>query len=141
MIDPKTVERFSDIDFGDDLPEVVPDISMEKIRRFSQVAHTTSWRFTDQKKATAAGLPGAVVPGVMSQGILVSTIHSWAPRCTVHKIDTIFRAPLLADSQPVCRGVVTNMNEETNKLELDLSICNEEGETRVLGTAIISLPS
>jgi hypothetical protein len=31
------------------------------------------------------------------------------------------------------------MNDETRTVELDLTVCNEEGETRVLGTAVVEL--
>ncbi len=141
MSDAKRAESFSDVDFGDELPECIPDVSMGMVRRFGEVTNMTFWRFTDHEKAREAGLPGAIVPGIMSQGILVAMIHAWAPDCLVHKIDTIFRAPLVVDSQPICRGVVTDMNEGSRTLELDLTICNEEGETRVLGTALIELPA
>lgn len=135
-----TILQYKDLEFGDELPEVTPDVSMPTIRRFGEASGMTYWRFTDHEKARAAGLPGAIVPGIMSQGILVALIHRWAPSATVHKIDTIFRAPLDVDSQPVCRGVVTDMNDETKTIEIDLTICNEAGETRVLGTAVVELP-
>ena len=141
MSDVKRVENFSDVDFGDELPDCTPDVSMGMVRRFGEVTNMTFWRFTDHEKAREAGLPGAIVPGIMSQGILVGMIHNWAPHCLVHKIDTIFRAPLVVDSQPICRGVVTDMDDTSRTLELDLTICNEEGETRVLGTALIEFPS
>ena len=141
MGDLKHIQGFSDVDFGDELPECEPDVSMVTVRRFGEVTNMTFWRFTDHEKSREAGLPGAIVPGIMSQGILVGMIHAWAPDCQVHKIDTIFRAPVLVDSQPICRGVVTDMDEEARTLELDLTICNEEGETRVLGTALIELPA
>jgi acyl dehydratase len=137
--DEKTVERYEDVDFGDELPELRADVSMEKVRRFGDVTGMTYWRFTDHEKAKAAGLPGAIVPGIMSQGILVALIHRWAPHATVHKIDTIFRAPLVVDSEPVCRGVVTDMDDAARTVEIDLTICNEAGETRVLGTAVVEL--
>jgi len=135
----KTVERYEDVDFGDELPEFVPDVSMPTVRRFGDVTGMTFWRFTDHEKARASGLPGAIVPGIMSQGILVSLIHRWAPNAVVHKIDAIFRAPVVVDSQPVCRGVVTDMDDEAHTVEIDLTICNEAGETRVLGTAVVGL--
>jgi acyl dehydratase len=139
MNDHKQVLVYADVDFGDELPELRPDVSMANIKRFGATTGLTYWRFTDHERARASGLPGAIVPGIMSQGILVSLVHRWAPEATVHKIDTIFRAPVLVDSQPVCRGVVTDMNDETHTVELDLTVCNEEGETRVLGTAVVEL--
>ncbi|HIG00639.1 MAG TPA: hypothetical protein EYQ66_04930 [Myxococcales bacterium] len=141
MSDPKTVLAYEDVDFGDELPEVVPDVTMAAIQRFGATTGMTYWRFTDHERARASGLPGAIVPGIMSQGILVSLIHRWAPNAQVHKIDTIFRAPVLVDSQPVCRGVVTDMNDEKRTVELDLTVCNEAGETRVLGTAVVGIES
>lgn len=132
-----TITRYGDVEFGDELPELCPDVSMATVRRFGDTTGMTFWRFTDHERARASGLPGAIVPGIMSQGILVAMIHRWAPEATVHKIDTIFRAPLVVDSAPVCRGVVTDMDDDTRTVEVDLTICNEEGETRVLGTAIV----
>ncbi len=139
MSDQKVVLAYEDVGFGDELPELVPDVSMATIRRFGATTGMTYWRFTDHERARASGLPGAIVPGIMSQGILVSLIHRWAPEATVHKIDTIFRAPVLVDSQPICRGVVTDMDDENRRVELDLTVSNEEGETRVLGTALVEL--
>ena len=107
MSKPKTVTCFDDVKFGDELPECVPNVGMDMVRRFGDTTGMTFWRFTDHEKARESGLPGAIVPGIMSQGILVALIHAWAPDCVVHKIDTIFRAPIVVDSQPVCRGVVT----------------------------------
>jgi acyl dehydratase len=131
--------RYEDVDFGDELPELEPDITMPTVRRFGATTGMTYWRFTDHEKARESGLPGAMVPGIMSQGILVAMIHGWAPNADVKKIDTIFRAPLIVDSHPICRGVVTDMDDEARIVELDLTICNEEGETRVLGTATVAL--
>ena len=139
MSETKQALTYADVGFGDELPELCPDVSMAMIKRFGATTGMTYWRFTDHERARASGLPGAIVPGIMSQGILVSLVHRWAPGTTVHKIDTIFRAPVLVDSEPVCRGVVTDMNDETRIVELDLTVCNEEGETRVLGTAVVEL--
>ena len=135
-----TIQNYADLEFGDELPEVTPDVSMPTVRQFGEASGMTYWRFTDHEKAREAGLPGAIVPGIMSQGILVALIHRWAPEAVVHKIDTIFRAPLVVDSEPVCRGVVTDMNDEDKLIEIDLTISNEAGETRVLGTAVVELP-
>ncbi len=139
MSETKQALTYADVGFGDELPELCPDVSMAMIKRFGATTGMTYWRFTDHERARASGLPGAIVPGIMSQGFLSAMIHNWAPNGRIVKIDTIFRAPVLVDSEPVCRGVVTDMNDETRIVELDLTVCNEEGETRVLGTAVVEL--
>lgn len=131
---------YDDVDFGTELPPIAPDVTLANVRVFT-AASGMSWpRFNDHEGARKEGLPGAIVPGIMSQGILVALIHRWAPQAKIRKIDTIFRAPILVDSRPVARGVVTDRNDETRTLEIDLTIQNEAKETRVVGTATVELP-
>jgi acyl dehydratase len=112
---------------------------MPTVRRFTAAAHRSWARFNDHEEARKQGLPGAIVPGIMSQGILAAMVDNWAPGCRILKIDTIFRAALLVDSKPRCSGVVTDMDDEAGTVEIDLTIANEAGETRVLGTALVKL--
>jgi len=130
---------FESIEFGEDLPEFAPDVSLSNVKRFAKAANMMAGRFTDHEKAREAGLPAAIVPGIMSQGILVALIHRWAPNAEVLAVDTIFRAPLLVDSKPIASAVVTDIDEEKRIIEIDLTLKNERGETPVVGTARISL--
>ncbi len=130
---------FESVELGDELPEMKPDVSLERVRAFGKVTGFDRDRFVDHEAARKQGLPGAIVPGIMSQALLASIIHRWAPGCVIEKIDTIFRAQVLVDSQPVCRGVVTDVDSETHTIEIDLTVVNEAGETRVLGTARVRL--
>jgi acyl dehydratase len=130
---------FESVEFGEELPEIRPDVSLANVRRFCAAADMMFARFTSHDEARASGLPGAIVPGIMSQGILVGLIHRWAPSAELLKIDTIFRSPLLVDSKPSARGVVTDIDENERVIEIDLTIANERGETPVVGTARIRL--
>ena len=134
-----TNKNFQDVEFGEDLPEIQPDISLDTVKLFSKSSLMLAPRFTDHDAAREAGLPGAIVPGIMSQGILVALIHRWAPNATILNIDTIFRAPLIVDTQPVASGVVTDIDDDSKVIEIDLMLKNEKGETPVVGTARISL--
>ena len=75
------------------------------------------------------------LPG-MTYAAFVRSPHAHAK---IRKIDTVFRAPVLVDSQPVGRGVVTHVDEAEGTFEVDLTLANEAGETRVLGTALVAL--
>jgi acyl dehydratase len=132
-------KRFEDVEFGEEIEGAAPDVSLANVKRFCEATGMLAGRFTDHEVAKTEGLPQAIVPGIMSQGILVAAIHRWAPGCTVRKIDTVFRAPLLVDSQPKCRGVVTNIDEALRTIEIDVTLVNEVGETRVVGTAHVEL--
>jgi acyl dehydratase len=130
---------FSDVEFGEELPEFHPAIDMKTVKRFTDATGMSWSRFNDHDEARKQGLPGAIVPGIMSQGILAAMVDNWAPGCSIEKIDTIFRAALVVDSTATCRGVVTDMDESEQRVEIDLTISNEKDETRVMGTALVRL--
>ncbi|MGH7287430.1 MAG: hypothetical protein ACREI8_05360 [Myxococcota bacterium] len=135
-----TALRFEDVEFGAELPAFEPDTSLANVRRFAHAAEMMAGRFVDHDEARKEGLPGALVPGVMSQGILAAMIHRWAPGAEILKIDTVFRAPVLVDEPHQVSGVVTDLDAKARSAELDLTITNQAGETRVLGTATVRLP-
>jgi acyl dehydratase len=132
---------FESVEIGDELPESKPDVSMPQVRAFCGASGNSAGRFTDHDAARKQGLPSAIVPGIMSQALLASVIHRWAAGSVITKIDTVFRAQIPVDSQPVCRAVVTDLDAEAREIEVDLTILNEAGETRVLGTARVRLAS
>jgi acyl dehydratase len=134
-----TLRRVDDVEIGEELPAYEPDVGMDRVKRFARVAGMNFGRFTNHEKARKQGLPGALVPGIMSQGILAAMIHNWAPGCSIRRIDTIFRAPLIVGQKATCRGVITETDAESGRVEIDLTIENENQETRVIGTASVEL--
>ena len=136
-----TVEKLSDVEFGEDIPAFTPDTSLATGARFAEIAWgMRANRFSNHEKAKEEGLPAAMIPGILNQGYLVTMIHQWAPVAEVAYIDTIFRAPVTADEPHSITGVVTEIDEQQGTVEIDLTVLNEKGETRVFGTAVIKLP-
>lgn len=135
-----TVATIDDIEFGTQLPVFEPDTTMANVRRFAVAAGWNRPRFTDHQRARAEGLPGALVPGIMSQGFLAAMIHRWAPPAEIINVDTVFRAPVIVDERYSIAGVVTDINAEDGSIEIDLTVTNAAGETRVFGTARVRLP-
>lgn len=129
-----------DVEFGEELPAFEPDTKLENVRRFVVAAGWNGPRFTDHEAAKKEGLPGALVPGIMSQGFLIAMIHRWAPEAKIVIIDTIFRAPLIVDQKCNITGTVTDVDEDNSRVEIDLTVTNEADETRVFGTATVDLP-
>ncbi len=136
-----TIQHVSEVEFGVELPVFEPDTGLENVRRFVKAAHWEGPRFTDHEAARKEGLPGALVPGIMSQGFLAAMIHRWAPDAIIENVDTVFRAPVLVDELYRIAGVVTDIDVPTGKVEIDLTVTNAKGETRVFGTATIRLPA
>lgn len=136
-----TIATIEDVEFGAELPPFEPDTSLVATGAFADaVGWGRAGRFKDHDQARAEGLPGALVPGIMALGFLTSMVHRWSAAARVESIDTVFRAPLLADEPCTLSGVVTDIDEETGTVQLDLTVKNPEGENRVFGTASIRLP-
>lgn len=134
------VEKLADVGFGEDLPAFEPDTSLATVAAFAKTIGWHAPRFSDHAAAKAEGLPGAMAPGVLSQGYLVAMIHNWAPNAELKVIDTVFRAAVMADVKHTITGVVTDINEDDKEVEIDLTVANEKGETRVFGTATVTFP-
>jgi acyl dehydratase len=133
--------RFEEVEFGEELPTAAPDVSLAAVKRFTRTTRMLAGRFFDPEAARKEGLPGPIVPGIMSQGILAAAVHRWAPDAEIVRLDTTFRAPLLVGSQPTCRAVVTDVDADERSVEIDLTLANEAGETRVVGTARVRFPA
>ena len=127
-------------EFGEELPVFDPDTTMDNVKAFVNAAHWYGPRFTDHEAARGEGLPGALVPGIMSQGFLAAMIYRWAPAAELRHLDTVFRAPLVVDQPCHINGVVTDIDEASGEVEIDITVNNDAGETRVFGTARVRLP-
>ncbi len=136
-----SIETIADVEFGAELEPFQPDTSLAATGAF---ADAVGWggggRFKDHERARKEGLPGALVPGIMTMGFLTSMIHRWSPVAKVEYIDTVFRAPVLADQPCTITAVVTDVNEADGLIQLDLTVKNAADETRVFGTANVRLP-
>lgn len=135
-----SVNTIHDVEFGAELPVFEPDTRIENTMAFAKSVGWGGPRFEDHEGARKEGFPGALVPGIMGMGFLTSAIHSWAPNGNVEHIDTVFRAPMLADTPAIISAVVTDIDEEEGLVELDMTVKNTKDETRVFGTAKVRLP-
>lgn len=131
-----TTTSIGALELGDET-EINPDVSMEQVALFTEATGMKVGRFLDHEAARKEGLPSAIVPGIMSQGLLSAAVGSWISDGVIESIDTIFRAPLQVDSNPICRITVTDCDRGAGRVELDLVVLNERNETRVLGTAVV----
>ena len=113
---------------------------MARVEQFCAAAKHTFGRFVDHEVARKEGFEGAIVPGIMSQGLIAAMIHRWAPGCTIRKIDTVFRGTLLVDTEVTMTGAVTDTDDDERTAELDVTVVAADGRTGVIGTVIVAFP-
>ena len=73
--------------FAEVLKELTGNIEA-KLEGCAKATKMMAPRFIDHEPARKEGLPGAIVPGIMSQAVLAAVIHRWSPGCTIVRIDT-----------------------------------------------------
>ena len=135
-----SINTIHDVEFGIEIPVFEPDTSLTNVSAFAQAVGWGGPRFESHEGARKEGFPGALVPGIMGMGFLTSAIHRWAPAGQVQHVDTVFRAPMLADTPAIISAVVTDIDEDEGIVELDMTVKNTKDETRLFGTAKVKLP-
>ncbi|MBM3946091.1 MAG: hypothetical protein FJ315_01660 [SAR202 cluster bacterium] len=99
-------------------------------------------RFTSDEAARKEGLPGAIVPGIMSMALLSKLLTDWAPGVAVPKLDVIFRQPVPHNQPLKLHGVITDEREVDGRREItaDVFLDFASGARLVTGQAVLLLP-
>ena len=131
--------RFEDVEEGDELPTRELFLAKDQVRAYARAANQWSPRFTDDEGARREGLPGMITPGNMSMGLLTTLIEAWAGPGVLRRLGTTFRGLVLPGRTIRLCGTVTQKDEGTRTVELDVWLESDEGERLVIGTATVAL--
>ena len=129
---------FTDVEEGDELPVSEIELTADRIREYARAAGMWAPRFTDDEAARREGLPGMIAPGNLSMGLLGVLVEGWAGAGALRRLGTTFRGIVRPGRLRLC-GAVTERNDATRTVELDVWLENEEGERSVIGTATVAL--
>jgi acyl dehydratase len=133
------VTRFDDVVEGDEVPGREFMLEKDQVRAYVRAANQWAPRFTDDEGARQEGLPGMITPGNMSMGLLTTMIEAWAGPGSLRRLGTTFRGLLLPGRTIRLCGAVTQRDESTRSVELDVWIETDEGDRVVAGTATVRL--
>ena len=131
--------RWEDVHEGDELPAQSLFLAKDRVRAYAHAAGQATPRFTDDEGARQEGLPGMITPGNMSMGLLTGLIESWAGPGVLRRLGTTFRGLVLPGRTIHLCGTVTQKDEATRTVELDVWLESDEGDRLVIGTATIAL--
>jgi acyl dehydratase len=133
------VTRFDDVLEGDEVPGREFVLEKDQVRAYVKAANQWAPRFTDDEGARQEGLPGMITPGNMSMGLITTMIEAWAGPSSLRRLGTTFRGLLLPGRTIRLCGAVTQRDEGTRSVELDVWIETDEGDRVVAGTATVRL--
>jgi acyl dehydratase len=80
-----------------------------------------------------------IAPGNMSVGLFAAMLERWSGPGSVVRLGTTFRGLVLPDRTIHLRAVVTQKDERTRSVEVDLWMESDEGDRLVIGTATVKL--
>jgi len=127
------------VEVGDDLPPATLRLEKAFVTGHATALDMPFPRFTDDEGARREGLPGMITPGNMSMGLIATFLERWSGPGSVRRLGTTFRGLLLPDRTIRICGVVTQRDESTRTVEMDVWIENDDGERSVIGTATVAL--
>ena len=138
--------RFYDqVEMGDELGPVEKVATDQAVIDFCNVWEFPRARrrtFTDHEASRSEGLPGAILPGIMSMAYVAQLLSQWAEGGSLKKLDVVFRQVVLHEQPLRLGGVVTDKNRvgTENQVECDVYMENAGGERLVDGKGTVVLP-
>lgn len=135
---------FEDIELGSEIGPLELVATDERVADFCRLwGNPTPNRFTDHATAEAAGLPGPIVPGVMSMAIISQALTDWAGPQSLKDLDLVFRQPVPHNQPLLISATIVDTRQENgeNLVECDVMMTGPAGERYVGGTALIALPA
>lgn len=136
-----------DVGPGDEFEESFP-ITAEHVQQFLHMPGNrlgqSANRFNDPELAKRDGLPGPIVPGVMSLDVAYRILGDFVGmHGRVRSLEVSFRRSIYHGDNLRSLILVTDEGEEGDRhwLKLDLFLENERGERPLQGTAEVELPS
>lgn len=138
-----TVPRFEDVELGSEIGPLELVATDERVADFCRLwGNPQPNRFTDPAAAAAAGLPGPIIPGVMSMALMSQALTDWAGPQALKDLDLVFRQPAPHNRPLRISATVTDTRRENgeNLVECDIMMTGPAGERYVGGTALLALP-
>jgi len=135
--------RFDALEAGDRLPAfVAAPVTRLQLALFASAAADPNPIHVDDAAAQAAGLPGAIVHGMLTMAFLGRLLTRAVPLSAVRALDGRFVAMAFPGDTITCTGTIAgkSMEEGERRVAIDLVAQNQRGETLVTGKAIVALP-
>lgn len=132
------MSSYEEIFEGDELPVVSVDLESDFVRDHAAELGMAAGRFSDDKAAREEGLPGQILPGVMSMGLLARMLLVAVPGARVARLGTTFRGIVRASQTATLHAMITEKDDDAQTCEVDVWLETEASERNVIGTATLA---
>jgi acyl dehydratase len=135
--------RFDDVGVGDALaPLTAVPVTRLQLALFASAAADPNPIHVDDAAAEAAGLPHAIVHGMLTMAFLGRLLTQSVPLRDVRALDGRFVAMAFPGDTITCTGAIVAKSIEhgERRVEIEIAAQNQRGERLVAGKAIVALP-
>jgi acyl dehydratase len=134
---------FEDVHVGDEAPVLTHMLERTDLVRYAGASGDYNPMHHDEVKAQAAGQPSVFGHGMFSMGLLGTALTDYVGVGNLTQYQVRFARQTWPGERLTTRVVVARTSEEDGRcfVHLDCSLVNEEGEEKVVGTAVAELRS
>lgn len=116
----------------------IPSIEKIQLVKYAGASGDFNMIHQDEQTARKVGLPGIIVHGMLSMGVLGEHVKEIAgDNSFVNKLKVQFKGMVSLGERVICKAVVTNKNSETRQVDLDILAETEDGKVVTKGSASI----
>lgn len=135
---------FEDVDLGDEIGPLQREVTYNEVVEFTNLSGQGGGkpsRFTSDEQAQKEGLPGAIVPGIMSMSLLSKLLTDWADSADVKLLDVIFRQTIPHNQILKLHGIITDKGDDDGegRVEADLYLDTDEKGHHITAKAVFTL--
>ncbi|MFF8955351.1 MaoC/PaaZ C-terminal domain-containing protein [Streptomyces sp. NPDC014894] len=120
---------------GDTVRLDIPKITRTTLALYAGASGDHNPAHIDIDACEAVGIPDVFAHGMLSMAYLGRLLTDWVPRDRVRAYRVRFAAITPVNSAPVCRGVVTKVEDGLAHLELTMSL--PDGTVTLRGSAVV----
>jgi acyl dehydratase len=134
---------FDDVNEGDAAPEFSHELTRTDLVMYAGASGDFNPMHHDEVKAQDAGLPSVFGHGMFTMGLLGKALTDYVGVGNLEKYQVRFTKQTWPGETLTTKVSVAKKYEEDGKQKvvLDCEVVNQDGESKVQGTAVAALPS
>jgi acyl dehydratase len=134
---------YDDVNEGDSAPEFAHELTRTDLVMYAGASGDFNPMHHDEVKAQEAGLPSVFGHGMFTMGLLGKALTDYVGVGNLEKYTVRFTKQTWPGETLTAKVSVAKKYEEDGKQKvvLDCEVVNQDGESKVQGTAVAALPS
>lgn len=133
---------YASLSVGDELPPLTTEpISRHTLALYCGASGDHNPIHVDLDFAKASGMPDVFAHGMLSMAYLARLLTDWVPQTALRSYGVRFAAITQVGERITCRGKIVEKfsAEGEQRLRLELTTTNQDGQVKLSGDAVVAL--